>query len=145
MNEFEVFMKMALSEAQKAVEISPTDNSNHYWLGIAFCFAHRYQDAINQLQHAIILDPNSFLNHYAFGLVLRLNNQISEAITVLKTALEIAGPHPWALAELGLCYIDSDDLEEAENCFNQMHKIHENAECGVHLAFLSGALGKIDF
>ena len=36
------------------------------------------------------------------------------------------------------------EIELAENCYDQMVKIHGNAPCGVHLAFLCGAMGNID-
>jgi len=134
----------ATAEARKAVEINPNENFNHNILGVAFWVAGRYEESIAQLKHAITLDPSSFHNHYHLGLVLRLDKQFKEALEEHKIALKIAPQHPWSLAELGMCHAAIGNMQDANECFDQLLALSGKILCSVYLAFLCAALGNID-
>jgi len=134
----------AIAEAKKAVEINPLDAFNHFWLHSAYLHAHKFDMAHKQIEHALTLDPNSFLSLYNLGILLRLKDQVPDAIRTLTSALNISGSHPWALAELGICYFISNEIQKSEDCLSQMIEINKKVPCAVHLSILCGTMQKFD-
>jgi len=78
------------------------------------------------------------------GLALKLSKRYTDALKEQQIALEIAGQHPWSLAELGTCYMGLGDTQNAELCLDQLIQLSNKIPCSVLLAFLCASMDKID-
>jgi adenylate cyclase len=106
----------AISEAEKAISLSPNSASAYFALGTALCIAGRPQEAIPMLQKSLRLSPIpvhsqvlSLLAHSYRGL-----GQYEEAIATYKKVLQIYGPdHLMAHLDLAITYAYMDREKEA--------------------------------
>jgi adenylate cyclase len=93
----------AISEAEKAVSLSPNSAVAYWALGTVLSFTGRPQEAIPMLQKSLRLSPVP-IHSQVLGVLAtsyRLLNQYEEAIATYKKVLQIYGPDH-LLAHLGL-------------------------------------------
>ena len=106
----------AISEAEKAVSLSPNSASAYFALGTALCMAVRPQEAIPILQKSLRLSPipvhSQVLSLLAHS--YRDLGQYEEAIATYKKVLQIYGPdHLMAHLDLAITYAYMDREKEA--------------------------------
>ncbi len=93
----------AISEAEKAISLSPNSAAAYWALGTAFSLSGRHQEAIPMLQKSLRLSPVPIHSNV---LVLLANSyamlgQYEEAIATYKKVLQIYGPDH-LMAHIGL-------------------------------------------
>ncbi len=109
----------AISEAEKAISLSPNSAAAYWALGTAFSLSGRHQEAIPMLQKSLRLSPVPIHSNV---LVLLANSyamlgQYEEAIATYKKVLQIYGPdHLMAHISLAVTYavIGREDEAHAE-------------------------------
>ena len=93
----------AISEAEKAVSLSPNSATAYWALGSALNFSGRPQEAISMLQKSLRLSPIP-LHSQVFGMLAvsyEMLGQYEEAIATYKKVLQIYGPDH-LMAHIGL-------------------------------------------
>jgi len=106
----------AISEAEKAVSLSPNSAVAYWVLGTVLCFTGRPQEAISMLQKSLRLSPipvhSQVLGFLAISYTML--GQYEEAIATYKKMLQIYGPDHLA-AHIGLAsiYASLDREKEA--------------------------------
>jgi adenylate cyclase len=106
----------AISEAEKAISLSPNSASAYFALGTALCMAVRPQEAIPMLKKSLRLSPipvhSQVLSLLAHS--YRDLGQYEEAIATYKKVLQIYGPdHLMAHLDLAITYALMDREKEA--------------------------------
>jgi serine/threonine-protein kinase len=108
------------------------------WLG-------QFPDAINRLQTALELNPTSWHANHMLGMAYRLNSNHSEALEALRTAINLAGRHPWSVMELGLTYLASGSRSQAEAVYDELSsRWNREYVPPTTLSFLCAALGRFE-
>ncbi len=93
----------AISEAEKAVSLSPNSATAYWALGSALCFTGRPQEAIPMLQKSLRLSPIP-IHSQVLGMLAvsyEMLGQHEEAIATYKKVLQIYGPDH-LMAHIGL-------------------------------------------
>jgi adenylate cyclase len=106
----------AISEAEKAISLSPNSAAAYWALGTVLCFTGRPQEAIPLLQKSLRLSPIP-VHSQVLGVLAtsyRILDQYEEAIATYRKVLQIYGPDH-LLAHLGLAntYAVMDREKEA--------------------------------
>jgi len=106
----------AISEAEKAISLSPNSASAYFALGTALCMAVRPQEAIPMLKKSLRLSPipvhSQVLSLLAHS--YRDLGQYEEAIATYKKVLQLYGPdHLMAHLDLAITYVFMDRENEA--------------------------------
>jgi adenylate cyclase len=106
----------AISEAEKAVSLSPNSATAYWVLGTALILSGRPQEAIPMLQKSLRLSPIP-IHSQVLGMLANVYNalgQYEEAIATYKKELQIYGPDDlMAHVGLGITYALMDRQKEA--------------------------------
>jgi serine/threonine-protein kinase len=105
-------MGESLVEGHTAVELDPGSVSARRTLGIAYCYARRYDQARYHLERAIAMNPNAEETYRMLGLTLALEGQMDEALRVLRET--VAMPDSGTYSRATLAYVLGRTGQEAE-------------------------------
>ncbi|UCC83992.1 MAG: tetratricopeptide repeat protein, partial [Gemmatimonadota bacterium] len=113
--------------------------------GQFLCHVGRYEEAIPQLRKAIELDPSHWYAHNMLAEAYRLNSMYPEAISAVRTAIALAGPHPWNLLSLAGTYAASGKGAEAEAIYDELlARSRREYVPPTSLVWVSAVLGRKD-
>jgi hypothetical protein len=79
----------AIADLERAVKSSPQLAPLHFFLGVEYFNALRYQDAMARFDETIRLEPADAQAYYAKGLTLKRLHKDSEAIVQMKKSCEL--------------------------------------------------------
>jgi adenylate cyclase len=106
----------AISEAEKAISLSPNSAAAYWALGTVLCTTGRPQEAIPMLQKSLRLSPIP-IHSQVLGMLAnsyRMLGQYEEAIATFRKVLQIYGPdHLLAHIGLAITYALMDREKEA--------------------------------
>jgi len=74
---------------RRAIELRPTDDEPHYFLGLLFRMAGRLAEAKPEFQAAILANPDHSKAHGNLGLILLQEGDLAEAELHMQSALRI--------------------------------------------------------
>lgn len=143
----------ALTSAQKAAELQPSDAENQYALGFAFGKSGRWAEAIRALDACLYLNPNhGYAKPALVAALVELGkqeraNEPREAIKHFDRAVKLDRNNPYALAALIECEIaaghkgqvvttiqNADSrIKEAEPVKSLIAKLAQDPEYAVHM------------
>jgi len=104
----------AFKLAQKALPMDESDSTTHALLGSVYLLMRKYEKAIAAGERSVELDPNGAMIHGLLGITLRYAGRLDEAIGYLNQGIRL-NPFPeyWNFLQLGNCYIQKGQYEEA--------------------------------
>jgi tetratricopeptide (TPR) repeat protein len=119
--------EQAIAAAERAVTVSPNDDSAYVVLGTILLSIGRPEEAIAKLQQALRLNPHYPAYAGAFlGAAYRLTGRYAEALTTLKTALA-RGPNDLpTYLQLAATYSELDQLEDSRAAAAEVLRLSPN-------------------
>jgi len=122
----------AISLYQQSLQMLPTPEA-HTFLGWAYSFQGRYEDAITECELAIALDPEFGNPYNDIGAYLIELGRPEEAIPHLQRALEAKryDCYHYAHFNLGRIFEEMGELTRARDCYQRALDLAP----GYHLAF----------
>jgi len=121
-----------------------TDNAKA-WLGLGMAYVQqkRYADARAPLERSVQLDPNIAEAEYQLGVVEKNDGHSTEAIQHFQRAVKLQPQHAKALWSLGNLYLQSGDLQNAQDTLLAAETIDaNNPETEYDLGLVLSKLGK---
>jgi TolB-like protein/class 3 adenylate cyclase/Flp pilus assembly protein TadD len=119
----------AFKLAQKALPMDEHDSATHALLGSVYLLMRKYEKAIAAGERSVELDPNGAMVHGLLGITLGYAGRLDEAIDHLKQGIRL-NPFPeyWNFSQLGMCYIQKGQYEEALTEFKKaLHRAPDAA------------------
>ena len=118
-------IKLAIKNAQTAVELDPTDAIAHGWLGYLYTYPKLYEQAIAQGEKAAELAPNSASAHFSLGTALAYAGRYEEAIEIFKKMSRLSPRNRYSAYHVhaGLAYILSGQYNLAISEYNKATQI----------------------
>ena len=118
-------IKLAIKNAQMAVELDPTDAIAHGWLGYLYTYPKLYEQAIAQGEKAAELAPNSASAHFSLGTALAYAGRYEEAIEIFKKMSRLSPRNRYSAYHVhaGLAYILSGQYNLAISEYNKATQI----------------------
>ncbi|MGX9992998.1 adenylate/guanylate cyclase domain-containing protein (plasmid) [Rhizobium sp. Z1P35] len=106
--------RMAVTFAQKAVDLDPNDAGCRYVLGTILAYERRWEESDAAFAKALELDPNHADTWAAMSDMSVLDGRIADGLAQIEKALRL-NPHPtcWYLCHLGQAQYAARDYEAA--------------------------------
>ncbi len=105
---------LALSAAQKSVQLDPNNSEAHTALGMAQQNLHRWDDAAREFQRSLELQPNNAVAHYFYAFTyLTPMNRLQEADAEMQKALALDPFSPIINANYGYLLVMEKKYPEA--------------------------------
>ena len=116
----EVFRRLALASAEKAIELDPHDSSAHWTLGYILTYDGRWEEARKKFQISIAMNPNDADARAIYADFLYLDGKNPEALETAAIALRL-NPRPpgWHIWMLGQAQIGCGKYVEAVQTLTQ--------------------------
>ena len=109
---------LAVSWAQKAIEIRPREAHAHYVLGLAYQQAGQDEKAVVAYLKAIALQEKFYQAHTNLGVAYNTQREFQKAQLSLERAIELDPSNALALNNLGVTFRSMGQLERAIECFD---------------------------
>ena len=110
----------ALSELNRAYELSPLEPVTNLALGYRFYYAHQYPQAIDQLQKTLAMDARFVPAHVYLGRAYEQNGSRAEALAEFQKALDLSEGDTNELAALGHYYAAEHQEAQASKILDQL-------------------------
>jgi len=106
--------RMAVTSAQKAVDLDPNDAGCRYVLGTILAYERRWEESEAAFAKALELDPNHADTWAAMSDVSVLDGRVADGLAQIEKALRL-NPYPacWYLCHLGQAQYAARDYEAA--------------------------------
>ncbi|MBY5360926.1 adenylate/guanylate cyclase domain-containing protein [Rhizobium leguminosarum] len=106
--------RMAVTFAQKAVDLDPNDAGCRYVLGTILAYERRWEESDAAFAKALELDPNHADTWAAMSDMSVLDGRVADGLAQIEKALRL-NPHPtcWYLCHLGQAQYAARDYEAA--------------------------------
>ncbi|MBN9984266.1 adenylate/guanylate cyclase domain-containing protein [Rhizobium laguerreae] len=106
--------QMAVTSAQKAVDLDPNDAGCRYVLGTILAYERRWEESDAAFAKALELDPNHADTWAAMSDMSVLDGRVADGLAQIEKALRL-NPHPtcWYLCHLGQAQYAARDYEAA--------------------------------
>ncbi|MBY3380690.1 adenylate/guanylate cyclase domain-containing protein [Rhizobium laguerreae] len=106
--------RMAVTFAQKAVDLDPNDAGCRYVLGTILAYERRWEESEVAFAKALELDPNHADTWAAMSDMSVLDGRVADGLAQIEKALRL-NPHPtcWYLCHLGQAQYAARDYEAA--------------------------------
>ncbi|MGO4114914.1 tetratricopeptide repeat protein [Rhizobium leguminosarum] len=106
--------RMAVTFAQKAVDLDPNDAGCRYVLGTILAYERRWEESEAAFAKALELDPNHADTWAAMSDMSVLDGRVADGLAQIEKALRL-NPHPtcWYLCHLGQAQYAARDYEAA--------------------------------
>ncbi|MBY5407528.1 adenylate/guanylate cyclase domain-containing protein [Rhizobium leguminosarum] len=106
--------RMAVTFAQKAVDLDPNDAGCRYVLGTILAYERRWEESDAAFAKALELDPNHADTWAAMSDMSVLDGRVADGLAQIEKALRL-NPHPtcWYLCHLGQAQYAAHDYEAA--------------------------------
>ncbi|MBB3656636.1 TolB-like protein/class 3 adenylate cyclase/cytochrome c-type biogenesis protein CcmH/NrfG [Rhizobium sp. BK650] len=106
--------KMAVTSAQKAVDLDPNDAGCRYVLGTILAYERRWEESEAAFAKALELDPNHADTWAAMSDISVLDGRVADGLAQIEKALRL-NPRPacWYLCHLGQAQYAARDYEAA--------------------------------
>jgi tetratricopeptide (TPR) repeat protein len=111
---------------EEALEQSPVDVNIMTNLARANIELNNLERASELADKAIETDPSHADAYMIRGRVLYLNEQYEDAVAAYIQCIDIGGPNPFALNNLGLIYIHQEQYEEAIQVLREAVELRED-------------------
>ena len=118
----------AFEFGQKAISIDESNPAVHTLLGGIYLWMKQYEKAIASGKRSVELDPNGALNHEMLGSTLCYADRQDEALFHIKQGIRL-NPFPphWYFTQLGRCYREKGQYEEALTEYKKALHLNPNA------------------
>lgn len=103
----------AIDYFKTAVNMDPSNEYNHAWLGVAYDEMGQYNDAIVHLKKATELNPKNAASHNRLGAAYHHAGKNQEAVTALKKAIHLNPTEPSNFRWLANAYNDLKQYDDA--------------------------------
>ncbi|MEP6584959.1 MAG: adenylate/guanylate cyclase domain-containing protein [Ginsengibacter sp.] len=110
----------AVEEAFKSIELEPLLSHSYITLSSVYVCSGDFEKAFEACETAIELDSKSFLSYSSQSMALWGLQKPAEAIESIKFAVTVSGRHQYPLLELAWLYFKTDNIEEAQNIFDEL-------------------------
>jgi len=134
---YRIHMRGRLTDAirlyKRSIRLFPTAEA-HTFLGWAYSFQNRYQEAISECERAILADPDFGNPYNDIGSYLIALERLDEAITWLEKATEAPryGPRHFPWVNLGRVYEALGDPDKALEQYMEAHRIAPEYEYALN-------------
>lgn len=109
-----------MAEAQRALELSPTDTVMNEHMGWTYLMARDYDHAIQSASKAVELDPDFLLAHRVLGLAYQYKGQHGQAAAEFERGLQLSKGDPVAKAFLARSYAAAGNTQQARQILNEL-------------------------
>lgn len=124
----------ALSDYQRATQLSPKSEQGPLFTGITLARMERLDEAQRALKQAVALKPDSPIAHVHLGNLYRQLKQVDRARAQYTLALQAAPKSTWALMQLGFLELEAGKVERAKPLLQRALALDpNNADLGVAL------------
>jgi tetratricopeptide (TPR) repeat protein len=135
----------AISEMKRAVELDPLSliiNSGMSWV---FCWAGRYDEAIESSLKGLELDRNFVMGHVRLGEAYEQKLMFEEAIQEFQKAVTDTERRPRMLAQLAHAYVLAGKESQARTLLNEAKEgLKQRYDVPYFIAETHAALGQKD-
>ncbi|MBX5084226.1 adenylate/guanylate cyclase domain-containing protein [Rhizobium lentis] len=131
--------RMAVTSAQKAVDLDPNDAGCRYVLGTILAYERRWEESEAAFAMALKLDPNHADTWAAMSDMSVLDGRIADGLAQIEKALRL-NPYPacWYLCHLGQAQYAARDYEAATATLRRKETYRTNSR-----KFLAAALAQL--
>ena len=133
----------ALTLAQRAISLDPTDAVGHSQLGLALALGGNYEGGLAEARCALAISPNVAQAHGALGVVLLYSGRPREAIDAIREALRRNPYDPIRfirLAHIGIGHYFLREYDAAAEVMNETIRSYPHHTRAYYL--LAAALGQ---
>lgn len=135
-------LEEALNACQTASGLDPLSAITRTAVGGCYYRMHRWSEAAASLRTTLELHPGFGHAHWSLGRTLLELDAWDEALRQFDAAVEVMGPTPEALAELGYGLARAGRMAEAREVLNQLDQMAANQFVSpVHRALVCAGLG----
>ncbi|MBY3118566.1 MULTISPECIES: adenylate/guanylate cyclase domain-containing protein [Rhizobium] len=134
---------MAVTFAQKAVDLDPNDAGCRYVLGTILAYERRWEESEAAFAKALELDPNHADTWAAMSDMSVLDGRVADGLAQIEKALRL-NPHPtcWYLCHLGQAQYAARDYEAAAATLRREDTYRTNSR--KFLAATLAQLGRLE-
>ncbi len=137
--------KEAMSDINRAIELSPVPNPIHYSnRGDIYFLTHKFALAYKNYQRAVNIDPKMPAAWCAMGQSALYLGNYAAAISHLKKTLGLDPEYPGALKDLGLAYLMNGEYDKALESMGQGLRKNSDATSFYNLAYFHHLNGNQD-
>ena len=115
-----------IKEYNKVLELEPNNIQALLNKSIALHDLNKTDEALDCINKLIEIDNNNYLPYLTKGNILAKNGQNAEAIENYKLSLEKNNISTQALYNMGICYLNMKDYQQANKCFDDALLINPN-------------------
>ena len=115
-----------IKEYNKVLELEPNNIQALLNKSIALHDLNKTNEALDCINKLIEIDNNNYLPYLTKGNILAKNGQNVEAIENYKLSLEKNNISTQALYNMGICYLNMKDYQQANKCFDDALLINPN-------------------
>jgi TolB-like protein len=133
----------AIAEVQLVLQLDPVSSRSFYTAGIAYYFAHQYDEALSQLQRAHVLEPHppKFLFPFESGVIYAEKGMYGRAVGEFQKL----GNQPHALGHMGNVYARMERVGEARATISKLEEhVQKNGIGRYEIALVYAGLGEKD-
>ena len=127
---------------RRAITLSPSYPTAHYWYGISLCIVGRSEEGLREAKRALELDPLSLPANFALGLVSYYALCHDEAIEAWYKTLELDPNFSLGHWGLGRAYVGKGMFEEARSEFQKYSDLSPGSLPSSALGYCFGRISK---
>ena len=126
---------------KQAIKINPKSSNAHYLLGFLFSLDQNWDDSVKELATADELLPNhpEILRCLGWS-CYNQNRKSQKGVAILERSRNLCPGDPNILCDLGVCYMNSENYQQAIPLFEEVLAVAPNSEqakeCSVFLKIL---------
>jgi TolB-like protein/DNA-binding winged helix-turn-helix (wHTH) protein/Tfp pilus assembly protein PilF len=113
---------LAMEEMKRALDLEPLSPSINVGIGWCLYYLRQYEQSIDQYRNTLKTEPAFAMGHLTLGMALQQQKKYEDAAAEFKTAVELSGSTPGAVAALACAYGQSGKMAAARE---QLAKLKE--------------------
>jgi len=103
----------AIAPAKKVIELEPQNETNHYYLGLAYFSLQQYEEAIAAFRQAVAIKPDFAHAWFQIGSSYINQKKPTDAAGAYKKYAELAPDDPNGWLSIGVSYMQAKNFEAA--------------------------------
>lgn len=114
------FVEEAVTNCERAIELSESLVSPHITLGIIYRSTGKYEDGLKEFQKALKLEPKNYDVHLELAMAYEEDKRLPEAEEKYREAIKLKPDYWDGFNNLGVFCLNQDNFTDAEKMFRKV-------------------------